>query len=801
MNLSISRLLKPSLSIAWLSLTAFILTGALRAVAAEVIHYQRLISFGSVANDGWQPWSPLIEGNDGVLYGTTYNGGSNNYGAVFKLNKDGRDYRLLHHFGDDAADGRKPQGGLIKASDGFLYGTTEAGGSHGTGTIFRMLPDGSAYTVMHSFISSEGTGPLAALVEGSDGVLYGTASEGGVDAWSGSVFAINKDGGNFRVLHHFGPGSTTDGSLPVSSLLEGSDGALYGTTVTGGGNGVGSVFKLNKDGSGYTKLYAFGFNDSAINPGAGLFEGSNHALYGTAYGYFGGVFKLNQDGTGYQVLIGFNDARPYGAMISGRDGALYGTTFKGGKNFFGVGQGSVFKLNEDGSDSRVLYSFGSTAGDGVGPHAALLLASDGAFYGTTFGGGDSNQGTVFRLLVNRVPVAKCTNVIVSAGSDCSAYASVDNGSFDPDGDPITLTQSPPGPYPLGTNLVTLTVTDSNGDSNASTGFVIVLDTTPPEIDCPTNIIVEFTSETGAVVSYSPLAVDTCDANPLINCAPISGSVFPIGTTEVHCTASDASGNTATCNFTVTVVGARGVIQDVLSELIALRATVDCGSYPSDKDQVDKHGNQGNGSQQVDDRICTKLDAAIRCLRASLNPAAWIDETHLERKIGVQVFIDENLAVNQLVDILKDKHNQISGTVLQEMIARMIRADRLLASVAIQEAVTAGESPKKINQAEKFLANGDADVRDNKRPNAIEDYGHAWARVLHSVIFTPIHLPNGYARFEIQCAPGETVKIQASSNLVDWTTIGTGSASSDGIVTFEDSEAGKYPSRYYRAVTQ
>ena len=161
-----------------------------------------------------------------------------------------------------------------------------------------------------------------------------------------------------------GPATSTDGLQPAAPLLEGSDGALYGTTVTGGGNAVGSVFKLKKDGSGYTKLYAFGFNDSAVNPYAGLIEGSDKALYGTAAGGPGGVFKLNEDGSGYQILRGFNDARPFAPLVKGRDAALYGTTFQGGDRPFGIGTGTVFRLNEDGSGYRIVYSFSSSGGDG-----------------------------------------------------------------------------------------------------------------------------------------------------------------------------------------------------------------------------------------------------------------------------------------------------------------------------------------------------------------------------------------------------------------------------------------------------
>jgi hypothetical protein len=126
---------------------------------------------------------------------------------------------------------------------------------------------------------------------------------------------------------------------------------------------------------------------------------------------------------------------------------------------------------------------------------------------------------------------------------------------------------------------------------------------------------------------------------------------------------------------------------------------------------------------------------------------------------------------------------------------------LLASLAIREVILAGAPSQKIDQARKFLAKGDASVGDNKYNNAIKDYGKAWARAIHSVVFTTIHLPNGHMRLEVQGEPGEHCAIQASSNLVDWVTISTGSANSNGIVTFEDSEAGKYPSRYYRAVAQ
>jgi hypothetical protein len=146
-------------------------------------------------------------------------------------------------------------------------------------------------------------------------------------------------------------------------------------------------------------------------------------------------------------------------------------------------------------------------------------------------------------------------VTVSAGPTCVANASIDNGSFDPDmGDTITLSQSPPGPYGLGSTLVTLTVTDNHGVSSQCQGTVTVVDTTPPSISCPASITTK-TSQPGdpcVVVNYTtPVASDNCPL-PTVACTPPSGSCFPVGTTTVTCTATDGSGNTASCSFSVSV---------------------------------------------------------------------------------------------------------------------------------------------------------------------------------------------------------------------------------------------------------
>ncbi|HUK83391.1 MAG TPA: choice-of-anchor Q domain-containing protein, partial [Verrucomicrobiae bacterium] len=163
------------------------------------------------------------------------------------------------------------------------------------------------------------------------------------------------------------------------------------------------------------------------------------------------------------------------------------------------------------------------------------------------------------------PVAQCQDVTVFAGAFCTANASIDDGSYDPLGDPITLSQSPAGPYGLGTNSVTLTVTDAQGATNSCTANVVVVDTTPPSIVCPSDIVTDGTSPAGADVSFAPTASDNCTLAS-VSCSPASGSTFPIGTTTVTCQAVDGAGHTNSCTFTVHVAGADEQSEAALEDL-------------------------------------------------------------------------------------------------------------------------------------------------------------------------------------------------------------------------------------------
>jgi uncharacterized repeat protein (TIGR03803 family) len=577
--------------------------------------YSVLRKFSATGGDGQVPIADLIQGSDGVLYGTTALGDANQAGTVFKLNADGSGYTILHDFNLAPDDGQGPYSGLVEGRDGMLYGTTYSDGTDYAGVVFKLKKDGTSYNVLHRFTNTLGDGamPYAGLIQASDGVFYGTTTGGGSN-YVGTVFKINGDGSGYRVLYSFGNGAT-DGQNPAARLLEASDGILYGTSTGSGGcfsgYGCGTVFKLNKDGSGYAILHTFGATLDGAQPNCALVEGADGALYGTteSTSYFvnlGTVFKLNKDGTGYTVLHifdrgGGDAAMPAAGLAKGSDGALYGTTQSGGANSAGpyTGAGAVFRLGSDGVDYSVLYSFDYSSGDGHNPVAALVQGSDGAFYGTTPVGGDSGLGTVFRL--------------------CLAQ---------------------------------------------------------PHILCPTNVTAEFTATSGAAVSFAPSASGGCGETPVVSCTPLSGSTFPIGTATVLCTATDAASNSATCSFQVTVLGARGVKQNVLAELTALQSNLSLAA-------------KGYGRE---------LNEAIRFLAASLNAMYWVDETHLQPLKGSRSMQEEAMAAEELEGIMRSSHGPLNYTVLQGLVHRIVKSDRLLAVVSIEDAVRAGLNAQEIQEA-------------------------------------------------------------------------------------------------------
>ncbi len=380
-----------------------------------------LYSFDNNGRDGQDPEGVLILDAAGNLYGTTNTGGIHGLGAVFELTPNGSGgwtETILHSFGN-GTDGASPYGGMIFDSAGSLYTTTQTGGVYDAGTVVKLSPrqgGGWTETVLHNFNpnTTDGINPEAGLVRDSAGNMYGATYYGGIHGF-GTVFKLapNGSGGwTETVLHSLGNG--TDGQYPYASLIVDSGGNLYGTTVRGGIHSLGTVFELKSNGSGgwtETVLHSFGNGTDGTDPYGGLiFDGAGN-LYGTTISGgihgFGTVFEMKPNGSGgwtETVLRSFagsfhetEGANPYGGLILDSAGNLYGTTLNGG-----ISEGAVFELSPDGSGGwteKVVHSFGNGT-DGIYPFDSLVIDGFGNLYGTTYRGGIHNYGTVFELSPN-----------------------------------------------------------------------------------------------------------------------------------------------------------------------------------------------------------------------------------------------------------------------------------------------------------------------------------------------------------------------------------------------------------------
>jgi hypothetical protein len=317
-------------------------------------------------------------------------------------------------------------------------------------------------------------------------------------------------------------------------------------------------------------------------------------------------------------------------------------------------------------------------------------------------------------------------------------------------------------------------TPNEGATESGAAYVFVPDTEAPVFTrCPTDLVLMVSSLSNSVATFSPEARDNAGTNGLvIACVPPSGTAFPIGTNHVVCIASDAAGNHAECRFQVVVLGARGLKQDVLAELIALRAGV------------------------TDKKDRKRLDEAINHLARSLDPDLWVDQTHLESKHGERVFQEEKETVKTLLNALDRNSTTLSAVVVQHVIERIVGADRLLAAVAIAEAAGAGDA-KKIREAQRELARGDAEAADANPEKAIEHYTHAWRHATRMKITKVVRAPDGHAQLQFLGEPRQRYAVQCSTDLKTWTTLDTRTADADGLIEYDDIGGGKHPARFYR----
>jgi uncharacterized repeat protein (TIGR03803 family) len=362
--------------------------------------FKTLYSFQCGA-DGSHPHAGLIRDASGNLYGTTYYGGTGGKGVVFKVAASGAE-TVLHSFAG-GTDGQYPSSSLVQDTAGNLYGTTVSGGISGNGVVFMLTP-AATETILHPFTGTpDGSAPAAGLVADAAGNFYGTTVSGGASG-QGTVYKITPAGVE-TVLHSFA-GPPADGSAPSAALTIDSAGTLYGTTLNGGASGLGIVFKLSPGGV-ETVLHNFtGGQTDGAGPAASLLRDSSGNLYGTAYAAgmssTGVAFKLSASGA-ETVLFAFDGhtqgRSPAAGMVEDAEGNLYGMTEFGGSGACELSAcGLIFELT--GGTEKVLHNLAGAPTDGANPYrgSSLIADSSGNLYGTTANGGAGNCGTVFMLV-------------------------------------------------------------------------------------------------------------------------------------------------------------------------------------------------------------------------------------------------------------------------------------------------------------------------------------------------------------------------------------------------------------------
>lgn len=397
-------------------------------------------------NEGSYPWGGVVLGPDLKLYGTASEGGPGNVGIVFRMSMSGAIYNVLHYFAGGTDDGRgpdkavclgggnvfgmtglggatdqgvayrmwpdgtnfsllhsfrtgaaKPVGALARDASGNLYGVTQLGGANGLGSIFRLDPLGQL-TLIRS-LTATGYQPSGGPILASANLLYGTTFLGGAGL-SGVAYRLQSGGGGWTELHDFGP-PIQEGTYPVGELAFDGATTLYGATFGGGDAGGGTLFEIGTDGSAFNSFHSFGVGNDGTTVVAGPILGPGGYLYGTTEGGggpgLGTIYRAYSDGS-YALLHEFaggttDGQEPKARLTLGPPGILYGTTAGGGPQ----GAGTIFEITTTGSGFRLLHAFTFGAGAGAIPSAPVVSDASGFLYGSTVAFGPSGHGSVFAV--------------------------------------------------------------------------------------------------------------------------------------------------------------------------------------------------------------------------------------------------------------------------------------------------------------------------------------------------------------------------------------------------------------------
>jgi len=526
----------------------------------------------------------LVDAGNGYLYGVTETGGVG-YGVLFKVSKASGSRTAVHEFntlGGVGTFGYYPTT-LIRGEDGYLYGETSYGGQIGYGTLFRVAIANDALSVLRPYALSEGYYRVNSRLSLGGGFLYGTSFYGGTIGY-GALYQVNKVTGATTILYNFSSFNY------ASDIVDGANGYLYGTTQGGGQNGCGALYKLNASNPGaVTVLHSFSCSGVEAYYPMSLMDGGDGFIYVTAvYGGSGGrgaVFKLEKSTDTFSTFYSFlnNPSQgqyPYGRLLLGRDGHLYGTTQSGGA----YGYGTAYVLDRTTGAFGLYHSFSRSAGEGVYPLAGLSqgVSPDDTIYGVTQQGGSLGGGAIFAfdtgmlgqaITVTNTPPASSVYlssffvsatgggsgnpVVITASGACSGSGS-NNATISMQSGTGVCTvafNQPGGPnYNPAPTVVSTTNAVKRGASLSAPNPSYTYDGTPKALTgvttSPANLVVDITYNNATYVSTSapPTNVGSYTATLTINDLNYQGTFFRT------LTINKATGSVSLSNLNQTYTG-------------------------------------------------------------------------------------------------------------------------------------------------------------------------------------------------------------------------------------------------------
>jgi uncharacterized repeat protein (TIGR03803 family) len=348
--------------------------------------------------NGDEPYAELAAAGGGLFYGTTVYGGNGNLGTIFELdsNLDSVSVKAKLTF---VGTGGRPYSALTPAGNGRFYGSTTVGGDYNQGTIYEFDPSSGSIVLRASFNDIiNNSGSFSALTRAGNGLFYLTHTYNGANSL-GAIYEFNPTNAALVIKASF---DGTNGGLPVGSLTARSDGLLYGVAGGGGANGAGAIYEFDPSNGSINLLASFAGSINGAAPRSGLTPAGNGSFFGTTVGGGangqGAIYKFDPSNGSIALMASFDGLGgstpypfPYGPLVSEDNNLFYGATYRGGAD----SKGAIYKFDPSNGSIALVASFNGS--NGLGPVAGLTSSGNGIFYGTASEGGVNNFGTVFKF--------------------------------------------------------------------------------------------------------------------------------------------------------------------------------------------------------------------------------------------------------------------------------------------------------------------------------------------------------------------------------------------------------------------